>query len=162
MLGPSVVALGYLLYRQTAHLKANIVSILVSVGVGSIVGVASVIGILKIFNSSPTIVASLIPKSVTTPIALAISDQLGGLGSLTAVIVIITGIFGSLIAPYLFKLFHITSPIAQGLALGASSHGAGTGRAIDIGVLEGAMAGLGMGLMGLITALLSPLLSLFL
>lgn len=161
MLGPSVVALGYALYHQAAHLKANFISIFVSISVGSIVGVFSVVGIMKLFGSSPTLIASLAPKSVTTPIAMAVSTELGGIGSLTAVIVVLTGILGSVIAPSLFKLFGITSPVAQGLALGASSHGAGTGRAIEMGATEGAMAGLAMGLMGLITALLTPILSFF-
>lgn len=156
LLGPSVVALGYALYRQVSHMKANMVTILVSMVVGCVVGVGSVVGILLIFGSPHEIIASLMPKSVTTPIAISVSKNAGGIEALTAVIVVVTGIFGSIAAPYVFKIMGIQSKIAQGLALGGAAHGAGTGRALELGAVQGAMAGLAIGLMGLITALLAP------
>lgn len=160
LLGPSVVALGYALYRQSSHMKANMVTILSSMVVGCVVGVGSVIGILLLFGSPHDIIASLMPKSVTTPIAISISQNAGGIEALTAVIVVLTGIFGSIAAPYIFKLMGIDSKIAQGLALGGAAHGAGTGRALELGAVQGAMAGLAIGLMGLLTALAAPLFTL--
>lgn len=156
LLGPSVVALGWALYLQVSHMKANMVTIATSMVVGCVVGVGSVIGILLVFGSPHEIIASLAPKSVTTPIAIAISKSSGGIEALTAVIVVFTGIFGSIIAPYIFKILGTDSKIAQGLSLGGAAHGAGTGRALELGAVQGAMAGLAMGLMGLITALLAP------
>lgn len=154
MLGPSVVALGYALYTQIDHLKANLVSILTSVLVGSVVGIASVWGILRLFEAPGAVEASLLAKAVTTPIAIQISERAGGIPSLTAVIVIMTGILGSVIAPSILRRLGVTSAIARGLALGCSSHGVGTAKAMELGALEGAISGLAIGLMGLMTALL--------
>lgn len=154
MLGPSVVALGYALYVQIDHLKANLVSILTSVLVGSVVGIASVWGILRLFQAPGAVEASLLAKAVTTPIAIQISERSGGIPSLTAVIVIMTGILGSIIAPSILRRLGVTSAIARGLALGCSSHGVGTAKAMELGALEGAISGLAIGLMGLMTAIL--------
>ena len=100
---------------------------------------------------------TLQPKSVTTPIAMALSEQSGGIPSLTAVIVVIAGIYGGLIAPTLFRVLKIESRVAKGLALGSSSHGMGTVKAIQLGSVEGAVSGMAIGLMGAVTALLVPL-----
>lgn len=156
MLGPSVVALGYALYRQVEQLKANAVSIVTSVVVGSVVGIVSVIAIIRLFGSGHAIEASLVPKSVTTPIAMSIAERSGGIGSLTAIVVVFTGIFGSIVGPFVLRKLRITSRIAKGLALGSAAHGVGTARAMEMGAVEGAVSGLAIGLMGLITALLVP------
>lgn len=156
MLGPSVVALGYALYRQVEQLKANAVSIVTSVVVGSVVGIVSVIVIIRLFGAGATIEASLVPKSVTTPIAMSISERAGGIGSLTAIVVILTGIFGSIVGPFVLRKLKITSKIAKGLALGSAAHGVGTAKAMEMGAVEGAVSGLAIGLMGLVTALLVP------
>ena len=124
LLGPSVVALGYVLYGADAAL-----------------------------------VATLEPKSVTTPIAMGIAEKSGGIPSLTAVIVVAVGIFGSIVGPFVMKVLGIESRIAKGLALGASSHGVGTSVAIQIGAVEGALSGLAIGLMGIMTAILVPVIS---
>ena len=136
LLGPSVVALGYVLFEQIKYLKGNVVSILTSVFVGAIVA-----------------------KSVTTPIAMGIAEKSGGIPSLTAVIVVAVGIFGSIVGPFVMKALGIESHIAKGLALGASSHGVGTAAAIQIGAIEGALSGLAIGLMGIMTAVLVPIIS---
>jgi predicted murein hydrolase (TIGR00659 family) len=156
MLGPSVVALGYALYRQVEQLRANAVSIVTSVVVGSVVGIVSVIVILRLFGAEHAIEASLVPKSVTTPIAMSIAERSGGIGSLTAIVVVFTGIFGSIVGPFVLRKLKITSRIAKGLALGSAAHGVGTARAMEMGAVEGAVSGLAIGLMGLITALLVP------
>lgn len=157
MLGPSVVALGYALYKQREHLKANSISIISAISIGSLVSILSVVGVIRLMGASPTVESSLIPKSVTTPIAISISERLGGVPSLTAFVVIITGIFGAVIAPPLLKRIGVESPIARGLAMGSAAHGIGTARAFEMGALEGAISGLAIGLMGLITALLAPI-----
>ena len=137
LLGPSVVALGYVLYEQIQYLKGNVISILTSVFVGAIVGIVSVIAIGELMGADAALVATLEPKSVTTPI----------------------GIFGSIVGPFVMKVLGIESRIAKGLALGASSHGVGTSVAIQIGAVEGALSGLAIGLMGIMTAILVPVIS---
>ena len=156
LLGPSVVALGYVLYEQIQYLKGNVISILTSVFVGAIVGIVSVIAIGELMGADAALVATLEPKSVTTPIAMGIAEKSGGIPSLTAVIVVAVGIFGSIVGPFVLG---IESRIAKGLALGASSHGVGTSVAIQIGAVEGALSGLAIGLMGIMTAILVPVIS---
>lgn len=160
LLGPSVVALGYVLYEQVQYLKGNVVSILTSIFVGAIVGIVSVIVIGKLMGADQSLIATLEPKSVTTPIAMGIAEKSGGIPSLTAVIVVAVGIFGSIVGPIAMRLMGIESSIAKGLALGASSHGVGTAAAIQIGAIEGALSGLAIGLMGIMTAILVPVIEL--
>ena len=150
LLGPSVVALGYVLYEQIQYLKGNVISILTSVFVGAIVGIVSVIAIGELMGADAALVATLEPKSVTTPIAMGIAEKSGGIPSLTA---------GSIVGPFVMKVLGIESRIAKGLALGASSHGVGTSVAIQIGAVEGALSGLAIGLMGIMTAILVPVIS---
>ena len=157
MLGPSVVALGYGLYEQVELIKRNLLSILTAVFVGSIVGILSV-GLIAVgMGADEVTVASLEPKSVTTPIAILISERFGGIPQLTAIIVVFTGIFGSVAGPFILNKTGIHDKIARGLSLGACAHGIGTARAIEIGAIEGAISGLTIGLMGLATAILIPL-----
>jgi len=156
MLGPSVVALGYALYTQVAHIKANAVSILTSLFVGSVTGIGSVLILAKMLGSSKVLAITLAPKSVTTPIAIAISERFGGIPSLTAVVVISVGIVGGIAGPWILRVLKVDSKIAVGLALGASAHGLGTARAMELGAIEGAIGGLAIGLTGLITALIAP------
>lgn len=156
LLGPTVVALGYLLYEQLNMLRQNTISILTAIFVGSIVGISSVIVLAQLAGADQMLIYSLEPKSVTTPIAISISEQSGGNVSLTAIIVVVCGIYGSIIGPPVMKFLKIDSSVAKGLALGASSHGIGTARAMEMGVTEGAISGLAIGLMGVMTALLIP------
>lgn len=157
MLGPSVVALGYILYEQLSYLKGNVLSILTSIFIGSVVGIMSVIILAKLTGADEMLIHSLEPKSVTTPIAMSIAEQSGGNVSLTAVIVIFCGIFGSIVGPPILRLLGIQSSVAKGLAMGASAHGVGTAKAIEMGAIEGALSGLAIGLMGVMTALLIPI-----
>ncbi len=157
LLNMSVVALGYLLWEQVEMLRAHALSILVTVVVGSLVGI--VVGIVYIMGADEIIAASLAPKSVTAPIAVAVVEPFGGIKAITSVVVIAVGIFGSIIAPRMLDRLGIADPVARGLAMGSAAHGIGTARAIEIGAVEGAASGLAMGLMGLVTALLVPLLS---
>lgn len=157
MLGPSVVAIGYLLYEQKQYLKGYVFSILTSIFVGSLVGISSVIIIARLTGASKILIASLEPKSVTTPIAMTVAQQSGGIPSLTAAVVLFCGILGCIIGPFILRLLRIESSIARGLAMGASAHSVGTAKAMEMGLIEGAISGLAIGLMGVMTALLIPI-----
>lgn len=156
-LGPTVVALGFMLYEQIDTIKSNLKSILISISVGSFMSIGTIIAICTMLGSDLSVISSLIPKSVTTPIALSLSRQMGGIESLTAVSVVITGILGNIIAVPFFRILGVKDRIAKGLALGSSAHAIGTMKALEIGSIEGAISGLAIGVTGVITALLSPL-----
>lgn len=156
MLGPSVVALGYVLYDQIEHLKGNVLSILTAVFVGSIVGIATVVLVAKLFGADKVLMASLAPKSVSTPIAMSLAKGNGGVPALTAAFVAICGIFGGLVGPIVLRKLGIKSKVAHGLAMGSAAHALGTARAMEIGAIEGAISGLAIGIMGIMTALLIP------
>lgn len=157
LLGPTVVALGYLLYEQLEHLRGREIAIFVATITGAFVGIASVVLLGYFFNLDETLIASLAPKSATMPIAIPLSEQSGGLPAITAVVVFLTGITGSLIGPWILDKCGITHPIARGLALGSASHGIGTSRAIELGAIEGAVSSLAIGLTGVAISLLLPL-----
>ena len=156
MLGPSVVALGYILYAQIEQIKGNVISILTAVFIGSFVGILSVVLVAKAFGADHLLIASLAPKSVTTPIAISLSEKAGGVPALTAAFVVICGIFGGLVGPIILRSIGIKSKIATGLAMGSSAHALGTARAMEIGAVEGAISGLAIGIMGIMTALMIP------
>lgn len=156
MLGPSVVALGYVLYEQIEHIRGKVISILSAVFAGSITGIVSVVLIAKAFGADKVIMASLAPKSVTTPIAISLSEKAGGVPALAAAFVVICGIFGGLVGPIVLRKIGIKSKVAKGLAMGSASHALGTARAMEMGALEGAISGLAIGIMGIMTALLIP------
>jgi predicted murein hydrolase (TIGR00659 family) len=157
MLGPSVVALGYVLYEQIGHIKGNVISILSAVFVGSIVGIFSVILIAKLFGVDISVINSLAPKSVTTPIAISLAEKNGGIPALAAVFVVICGIFGGVVGPIVLRTIGIKSKVAKGLAMGSASHAMGTARALEMGAVEGAISGLAIGIMGIMTAIMIPL-----
>ena len=161
MLGPSVVALGYVLYEQIEHIRGNVISILTSVFVGSLVGILSVVLIAKLFGADRLLTASLAPKFVTTPIAMNLAENTGGVPSLAAVFVVICGLFGGIVGPLILRRVGVKSSIAKGLALGSASHALGTVKAMEMGALEGAISGLAIGIMGVMTALLIPFLERF-
>lgn len=156
MLGPAVVSLGYVLYEQIEYIRGNVISILTSVFSGSLVGIMSVVVIAKLLGADKMLTASLAPKSVTTPIAMNLAEQSGGIPALAAVFVVICGIFGGLAGPLVLRRIGVKSKIARGLALGSASHALGTVKAMEMGALEGAISGLAIGIMGIMTALLIP------
>ena len=160
LLGPCVVSLGLLLYDNRHIVVKNFVGIVTSVLVGSLVGVASVFLLVKAFGLDDIFLLSLEPKSVTTPIAMGISESIGGNVSLTAVSVILCGFVGAVFGPLCIRVAKIKSPVSKGLSMGCASHGLGTARAIEMGAVEGAVSGLAIALMGLATAILIPLFNL--
>lgn len=158
LLGPATVALAVPLYRQWASLKRHPVALLVSLLTGSLTAVLSAVLIARLLGATDQALISIAPKSVTTPVAMGIAERLGGLPSLTAVLVILTGILGAALGPWLLEVLRVKNPMAQGLAMGVASHGIGTGRAVYMGEVAAAFSGLAMGLNGLATTLLLPLL----
>lgn len=155
-LKPAVVALGVPLYLQLRMIRKQWMPILVSQLAGCIVGLVSVAFIAKIMGASPEVVMSLAPKSVTTPIAMEVSNAVGGIPSLTAAVVIVVGLFGAICGFKVLQVGHVGSPIAQGLSMGTASHAVGTSRAMEVSGKYGAYASLGLTLNGILTALLSP------
>jgi predicted murein hydrolase (TIGR00659 family) len=155
-LGPAVVALGVPLYLQMDEIARRGRAVLVSIAVGSLVGIVTAVGVAAALGASRRVVLSLAPRSVTTPIAMGISEKLGGLPSLSAALVIATGVVGAVAGPALLRAAGIRSRTAFGLAMGAAAHGVGTARAVEEGEVEGATSGLAIGLMGLATAILAP------
>ena len=158
LLGPATVALAIPLYRQMCVVRRSLPGLLAAIAAGSVTASVSAVLIGRFSGASETLLLSLAPKSVTTPIAMGITERLGGLPSLTAVLVILTGILGAMIGPWLLRRVGIDDPRAQGLALGTASHGIGTARAVQINETASAFSGLAMGLNALATALLLPLL----
>jgi predicted murein hydrolase (TIGR00659 family) len=153
-LAPATVALAVPLYRQFELLKRHLIPILTGVLVGSCTAVVSVILLSKLVGLDGEMLVSLLPKSITTPIGLSISQSTGGNVSITMVAILITGIFGVIICPYIFKIFKIKNKIARGLSIGTASHALGTSKALEMGETEGAMSGLAIGLVGLVTVVI--------
>lgn len=156
MLGMSVVALGYLLYEQVEQLRGSLFPIGIATLVGCVAGVLSVVYIAMAFGAGREIINSLAPKSVTVPIAISVSGPLGGIVTITSVVVFCVGVFGSIFGEWILRHCGVRDAEARGFALGAAAHGIGTARAIEMGAVEGALSGLAMALMGLATALLVP------
>ena len=157
LLGPATVALAIPMYRQIKLLRENLVTILASNLFAASFGVllVPVLGIIS--GADPLFMISVVPKSVTTPIAVGIAEQLGGEPSLTVSLTIVHGLLGGMFGPELHRLFRIKSKMARGLTMGMTAHGLGTARALEESEYEGALAGLAIGLMGLFTALTAPL-----
>ena len=158
LLGPATVALAVPLFTQWQHLKRMALPLIVALFAGSIAAAFSAMYIARWLGASKETIHSLAPKSITTPIAMGVAEKIGGLASLTAVLVIITGVLGAVCFPALFRLMKIRNHAAQGFAVGLAAHGLGTARAFMISEKMGAFAALGMGLNGILTALLLPLL----
>ncbi|MBU3155937.1 LrgB family protein [Clostridium estertheticum] len=155
---PATVALALPMYKKFVLFKENATPILIGIFSGAISGFISVVFLSKLFGLTDVLIKSLMPKSITTPIGIALSKQLGGLQSITVVAIIITGIIGSIVGPFLYKIFKINDKVALGIAMGSSAHALGTARAMEIGEVEGAMSGLTMAISGVMTVLLYPLL----
>lgn len=154
-LAPATVCLAMTIYAKRELLRRNLVPILVGCTVGALTSVASIWGLCRLFGLDAALTASLLPKSVTTPIATAISEAHGGIVPITVAAVIYTGLLGNLCAPLLIRLFRVRDPLAAGLGIGACSHAMGTAKALELGETEGAMSGLAIGLCGIATTVLA-------
>jgi len=158
LLGPATVALAIPLYAQLGKLKSLLLPLLAALLAGALTAIGSAVGIAWMLGASSSTLISLAPKSVTTPIAMGITEKLGGLPSLTAVLVVSTGIIGAVAVKYVLDFLRVREHSVRGFAVGVAAHGIGTARAFQLSEEAGAFAGLGMGLNGLATALLFPLL----
>jgi len=156
LLGPATVALAVPLHAQGARLKRAVLPVLAGVLVGSLVAVTSALAIARALGVDAETLASLAPKSTTAPVAIGIAQSLGGSPTLAAVLVILTGITGALIATPLLNALRLRDWRARGLAVGTAAHGIGTARALQVHPTAGAFAGIGMGLNAIVTALLAP------
>lgn len=157
LLGPATVALAIPLYLQIAKLRRNWFALIVSALVGGACAIATAMVVAWVLGASRATILSIAPKSVTMPIAMGIAEKVGGLPSLTAVLVMLTGILGATTARYLFNFLNINDHGIRGFALGVTSHGIGTARAFQVSEEMGAFSGLAMGISGVLTAVLLPL-----
>ena len=156
-LTPATVCLAIPLYRQLELLKKNVAAILTSILVGVAGSAASIFAMSLVFRLEHVYYVSLLPKSITTAIGMGVSEELGGIVTLTVVSIIVTGILGNVIADTLFAVFKIEEPMAKGLALGTAAHAIGTARALELGEIEGAMSSLAIAVAGLSTVVVAPL-----
>lgn len=151
LLSPATVCLAIPLYEQVNILRKHIKAIFLGILSGVIASMTSILIFSIIFSFSHTIYITLLPKSITAAIAMSVSEEWGGISSLTVPIVIMTGITGHVVAGRVCKMFKITEPIAKGVAIGSSSHAMGTAKAMEIGKIEGAMSSLSVAIAGIIT-----------
>ena len=158
LLGPATVALGLPLWRNLGSARRLLVPMAGALLAGAVTAIGSAVAVAALFGASQATLASLAPKSVTTPIAMAISERLGGLPSLTAALVILTGIIGAIVVTPLMNMLRIADWRVRGFAAGLAAHGIGTARAFQVNQLAGTFAGIAMALNGLVTAMLAPLL----
>ncbi len=159
MLGPATVALAVPLYANIGRIRTALLPMLAALAVGSVTAMASAIGIAATLGVTGETLLSLAAKSATAPVALGVSEAIGGSPTLTAVLVILTGITGAIVATPLLNLMRVRDWRARGFAVGVASHGIGTARAFQVNETAGAFAGVGMGLNALLTALIAPLLA---
>jgi predicted murein hydrolase (TIGR00659 family) len=155
-LGPATVALAIPLHREWTHVRRHAIPVLVGVAIGAFVSVISAVLLTQWLGAGELIQRSMAPKAATTPVSIALSQTLHAEPSLTAVVTIIAGITGAVIGPAVLSLVRVRNEIARGLAIGASSHGLGTSRALQESHREGAFSALSMGLSALATSLIVP------
>jgi len=153
MLGPITVVLAVPLYQHHDKLRRHAAAILLGVAVGSLAALLSVFLFGWLAGLESTLIKSLLPRSITTPIGIAASEMLDGMVGLTVLSIVITGTFGAIIADWVFKTFKIDDPVAKGVSLGTSAHAIGTGKAFEYGQVEGAMSGLSIAIAGVSTIL---------
>ena len=162
LIAPTTVALVVSLYRNIDRLKANLIPILIGVIVGSIVAILSAYLLSKFFHFERDLTLSMMPQSVTTPIAKSLTEEYVGkfviktYAAITAITVILRGTVGAIFAPSVMKIMKVKDPVAQGIGIGTSSHAMGTSKAIEMGEVQGAMSGLSIAIAGICTVILMP------
>ena len=156
-LGPVTIVLAVPLYKQFDLFKKYLLEILIGISCGVVVSFISIKLIGHFTNADVDIINSLIPKSITTPMGISLTKTLNGVEAITVVSIILTGILGAIISPIVFKIGKINNPVAKGIALGTSAHALGTTKALEMGEVEGAMSGLSIGISGIITVILIPI-----
>ena len=156
-LSPVTIVLAVPLYKQFDLFKKYLLEILIGISCGVVVSFISIKLIGHFTNADVDIINSLIPKSITTPMGISLTKTLNGVEAITVVSIILTGILGAIISPIVFKIGKINNPVAKGIALGTSAHALGTTKALEMGEVEGAMSGLSIGISGIITVILIPI-----
>lgn len=156
-LSPVTIVLAVPLYKQFDLFKKYLLEILIGISCGVVVSFISIKLIGHFTNADVNIINSLIPKSITTPMGISLTKTLNGVEAITVVSIILTGILGAIISPIVFKIGKINNPVAKGIALGTSAHALGTTKALEMGEVEGAMSGLSIGISGIITVVLIPI-----
>ena len=157
LLTPATVCLALPLYRQLKLLKKNLPAILAGIVAGTLTGLISVLAMCRLMGLDQQLTVSLLPKSITTAMGIVLSEQNGGVPAITSVVIILTGILGSLSGSSLCKLLHLQDPISQGVAFGTASHVIGTTRATELNPISGAVSSLSLTISGILTAILFPL-----
>ena len=155
-LTPVTVCLAVPLYKQLETLKKNLAAILISIAIGCVVHAGILIAVTVLCKMDQQLLLSVMSKSVTTAIALGVTGEIGGIQGITVIGVMIAGISGAVVGPALLKIFHITEPVAQGLALGSASHAVGTSKAIEMGEIQAAMSSLAIVVTGILTVVIVP------
>lgn len=156
-LGPATVVLAVPLYKQIELLKKNAIAIFIGIFFGTLIGIFSIILLSHSLGLNISMIVSLMPKSVTTPIGIAISKELNGIVPVTVLAIILSGIIGAIIGPTICRICRITNRIAIGISLGTASHAVGTTKALELGETEGAMSSLSIGIAGMMTVFVAPL-----
>ncbi len=156
LLGPATVALAVPLFRQWRRVRRAFPAIALSVTGGGLITAGVSVAVAAMLGAAPSVVGSLAPRAVTTPVAMGIAERLGGLPSLTAALVLMSGITGGVLGPLVLDLVRVRDPRARGLAMGTIAHGIGTARALSEGPVAGAFSGLAMGLNALVSAVALP------
>lgn len=162
LLTPATVCLAVPLYEQLEILKKNLKAIVAGILAGALTSVTSVLILAILFGLSHEEYVTLLPKSITTAIGMGVSEELGGIVTITVAVIIITGVLGNMFAEVVCRIFRIEEPIAKGIGIGSSSHAIGTAKAMELGDIEGAMSSLSIAVSGLITVILASVYAQFL
>lgn len=162
LLTPATVCLAIPLYEQLELLKKHLAAILAGITAGVLTSLTGVLVLSLLFHLNHQQYVTLLPKSITTAIGMGVSEELGGIVTITVAVIIITGVLGNVIADLVFKVFRITHPIARGIGLGSSSHAIGTAKALELGEVEGAMSSLSIVVSGLLTVIGASVYTMFL
>ncbi len=153
LLTPATVALAVPLYEQFSKLKENAAAIIAGLVAGVLTSLCSILVMSKLAGLSHELYVTMLPKSVTTAIGMGVSEELGGVVTITIAVIVITGIIGNVFAEAICKLFHITEPVAKGVGIGSASHALGTAKALEMGEVEGAMSSLSVAVAGILTVI---------
>lgn len=159
LLTPATVCLSIPLYKQLELLKKNLAAVAAAIAAGVAASAVSIFALCLLFRMEHVYYVTLLPKSITTAIGMGVSDEAGGIVTITVVCIIVTGILGNIMGETVFKLIRLENPIARGLALGTSAHAVGTAKALELGEIEGAMSSLSVAVAGLLTVVVVPLVS---
>ena len=162
LLTPATVCLAIPLYEQLEQLKKNVKAIVAGILSGVVTSLCSVLILALAFGLSHEEYVTLLPKSITTAIGMGVSEELGGIVTITVAVIIVTGVLGNIIAELVCKIFRIHEPVARGIAIGSASHAIGTARALEMGEVEGAMSSLSIAVSGLLTVIGTSVFAMFL